>query len=869
MTVASHEEEPDTDLTAPLSGADARTVIERQATAERQMAAVAGIAEAEELCLTSFRHPYARRRVNVIGGTGSGKTALLDALAFVYHYHGIGVTRDLAEADHRSTQVVLVDDAHTLEGAELSLFYETLSGDKSVVFASRSHRTSAPSTEALDDPATTVSTVILHRLDTSDIARRAEIRLKLEVPTQLSDVIADTTWGNLSLVDAALARLHDAHIDGISAATIRSWVGERVAEQLSRMSPAAIDLLAYTAIGAVLDVPVLTALLDISGHQVDELLLDAYASGLLSPTLSEPWGILLPLAQDLVIERLSDGQRAAIQDKLLSVELRSGHLRHHTVRRLADLNFLNRRFVDYVVWNRSPVSAATPSDPGSEKFAARSASDCLAEAASALRRGDLVSVFAGTDSIVERGADPDAPDVQEAVRLAAVAQSWGGNVARTAELHAYLGPDRIGVAAADAVIAAVGAGNHVAAESYGRNARLDAPTSSASGLELMARGTLESLTGDGSEGMRTMMRSVSILRTAGITRQLVDSPAALAALMAMARGEPDVAETALAHRRAARSDDDYEAVRSELLLAWSAMLRGDLAGSAQRVVAVENRKAVTGRDRVLVQGLRVGLARRQGDHVRMAEIWQRVRAELDMYTVDLFNLPSLAEFYVSACWCGDQDALRRHNDCAVHLIEGLGNPPLWSTPFYWHRFVGGALAEDAAEAAAWAHRLGEAGAVSGYARGLADAANVWLDVMDGRVDGPLRSAQRLQQAGLPWEAWLFASQAATRTDDASLRRELVTYAGELSSAHVEGFESAAGHGGMAPAPSPLLARLTAREREVAALVVRGASYREIGAELLISPKTVEHHVARIRRRIGVQSRGEMLEVLRPLSSFII
>src|SRR5699024_4112304 len=117
MTVAPQYDKSGADLRAPRPrhGADGRAVIERQAAAERQMAAVAGITDAEELCLKAFRDPYARRRFNVIGSAGSGITALLDALAFVFHYHGIGVTRDLAEAGHPSTQVVLVDDARSEE----------------------------------------------------------------------------------------------------------------------------------------------------------------------------------------------------------------------------------------------------------------------------------------------------------------------------------------------------------------------------------------------------------------------------------------------------------------------------------------------------------------------------------------------------------------------------------------------------------------------------------------------------------------------------------------------------------------------------------------------------------------------------------
>ncbi|MFD3637658.1 LuxR C-terminal-related transcriptional regulator, partial [Streptomyces sp. NPDC058664] len=58
--------------------------------------------------------------------------------------------------------------------------------------------------------------------------------------------------------------------------------------------------------------------------------------------------------------------------------------------------------------------------------------------------------------------------------------------------------------------------------------------------------------------------------------------------------------------------------------------------------------------------------------------------------------------------------------------------------------------------------------------------------------------------------------------------------------------------------------LSDREREVAELVLLGLTYREIGARLYISAKTVEHHVARIRRRIGARSRSELLSMLRAM-----
>jgi DNA-binding CsgD family transcriptional regulator len=66
------------------------------------------------------------------------------------------------------------------------------------------------------------------------------------------------------------------------------------------------------------------------------------------------------------------------------------------------------------------------------------------------------------------------------------------------------------------------------------------------------------------------------------------------------------------------------------------------------------------------------------------------------------------------------------------------------------------------------------------------------------------------------------------------------------------------------APAGSGARLSDREREVAELLLLGMPYRDIGGQLFISAKTVEHHVARIRRRLGAESRSEMLSMLRAM-----
>jgi DNA-binding CsgD family transcriptional regulator len=52
--------------------------------------------------------------------------------------------------------------------------------------------------------------------------------------------------------------------------------------------------------------------------------------------------------------------------------------------------------------------------------------------------------------------------------------------------------------------------------------------------------------------------------------------------------------------------------------------------------------------------------------------------------------------------------------------------------------------------------------------------------------------------------------------------------------------------------------LTARECEVLALLMQGGRYRDIGAQLSISAKTIEHHVARIAGKFRVRSRAEVM-----------
>ena len=57
--------------------------------------------------------------------------------------------------------------------------------------------------------------------------------------------------------------------------------------------------------------------------------------------------------------------------------------------------------------------------------------------------------------------------------------------------------------------------------------------------------------------------------------------------------------------------------------------------------------------------------------------------------------------------------------------------------------------------------------------------------------------------------------------------------------------------------------LTPRERQVANLLLRGITNRQIGAELQITERTAETHVCRILAKLKLDSRAQLARLLAP------
>ncbi|MGH3933031.1 MAG: response regulator transcription factor, partial [Pseudonocardiaceae bacterium] len=233
-------------------------------------------------------------------------------------------------------------------------------------------------------------------------------------------------------------------------------------------------------------------------------------------------------------------------------------------------------------------------------------------------------------------------------------------------------------------------------------------------------------------------------------------------------------------------------------------------------------------------------------------------------------------------------------------------PALWAAPLHWYGLHAAIVAEHLppaqrlAEAAHHAAALADTAASSPYAAVLAVAASSWRQVMSGEIDPETvqAAARGLHGVGLAWEAARLAGQAATRTTDRRAMASLLTCARALYSGLPAGQDSAPVSGeelddsdrgnehAVEPAADetptqPLAAQvpntgradggdaearsiLSERELEVGRLILTGLTYKQIGERLFISAKTVEHHVARIRQRLGVASRGELFGRLRSL-----
>jgi len=336
---------------------------------------------------------------------------------------------------------------------------------------------------------------------------------------------------------------------------------------------------------------------------------------------------------------------------------------------------------------------------------------------------------------------------------------------------------------------------------------------------------------------------------------LPDTVVALATPVAVLAGDAVTAETLLRDAVAAGTGGPAGVRRHRLLLAW-VRLRVGRFDTAVNELAGSNAKDVEGgRDQLLVAALEAGLARRSGDVARLRDVWTRVDHLLARQAVDLFQLELLEELLVAATRLRQTQRVVPVLAALDAALDGLDRPVDWAVALGWTRLQVAVASDAAVDVLAECDRLRELPAEGARQQAQRAAAEQWGKIFADQVEvDPVNAAvDQLAAHQLPWEASRLAGQAAIRVADAGTARRLLERARELSSAEVQ-LDAAKG----LAQPSGL----SEREIEVATLVVAGRTHREIGAQLFLSPKTVEHHVARIRTKLGATTRAEFLASLR-------
>lgn len=442
-----------------------------------------------------------------------------------------------------------------------------------------------------------------------------------------------------------------------------------------------------------------------------------------------------------------------------------------------------------------------------------------------------------------------------AAKLAAGVHVQENRLARAGALYRHIGKEHIGHEAAWAVLTALGRGELAQAQEWDATLPNENLTNQDAGLVDFARGLIRSVDNERGDALDLLARSIASLAPLGSRIFLPESPAAIAALVAIHSGEPATAEVLL--DRALETDLGGKSGRNRhlLFLGWAQMIQGRLKLAETTVAKVASPQDLNERDWLLHGSLRAGIARRQSDFATMREAWREIRSNTFGISLTLYDLLPIGELLVIAARLRDTDRTAMLLEQANALLSGLGDPPIWAAPLHWHGIQAAFQAEKPDALLPHATALVQAGKQNKYAAILAQAGNTWLAVLRREVDfdSVKASVEALADNGHVWDAARLAGQAALQHPERQGALELMQLAREVSK------DQAA-----LVASTPKSSTLTRRETEVARLVLDGQGYRMIGEQLFISPKTVEHHVARIKNRLGATNRADLLEKLHDL-----
>jgi DNA-binding NarL/FixJ family response regulator len=790
------------------------------------------------------------------GGIGTGKSTVLAQVRSTLRDAGRTVLTRAPRPGDGAEAAFVVDDADQLTDTEIDCLAEKVADLSATVVVACEPLTHRPSLQALATALERENPVLrLGPLPAAEVGR--------VLTTALGSPATVETVRSVLAATAGLPFLLRAAADAVEAPTDAARFA--LLQRLRRVDDATRDALLILSLSHDLGPDDVAAALRLTGAEASALVDRARAGGLVEPSHDRRF---LRLVHESLAQIAGAARHHEIETSLLASQLELSTLSADLAVRLAEHGLRDDRLAEalaeHAAHNRARPARAARLYRAAVTAGATAVSTRLADALALA--GDCTTAARMADELL---GSEDPSERATAVRVAASVAMHDGGAAQAADLFRWLGPypdTLIGSAAATSFLAA---GDADAARVASRSEVAGPPTSTARAARSLAEGLVLSLDQSFAVTVARLGQAVTSENQAGGVAP--DTPAALVTLAALHGGDSVRARSVISRavRAGSAGEEAFSAARHRLLLGWVKMQDGQLGAAGADAAAAEAGEDLHRRDALWAAALRTAIARRSGDSGAVQKHWYAAVEVLAEYSIDLFSLLPLGELWVAGARMRQVDRLEHTLSEAWGLLAALGDPVLWSVPLHWAGVHAGILANSPGAVAPHGQALTAAAGHSAFARALANAGRTWLRVLANHVDTDevTTAARALAQFGLTWDGTRLASQAALQTPDARVSQAMLQLARDLKQTSaveeiVSVSEPPSGTASQATAPSST--KLSDREREVAELLLLGMPYRDIGSQLFISAKTVEHHVARIRRRLGAESRTEMLSMLRAM-----
>ncbi|MEV0668999.1 isoniazid response ATPase/transcriptional regulator IniR [Mycobacterium sp. NPDC050441] len=802
-------------------------------------------------------NPAAPVKLLLSGGIGTGKSTVLTEIRSTLREAGRTVLTRAPRPGDAAEAAFVVDDADQLDDTEIDCLAEKVADPSATVVVA-----CEPLTHRL--PLQALATALERENSVLRVGPMAPAEVGRVLTTALGSPATVETVRSVLAATAGLPFLLRAAADAVEAPADAARFA--LLHRLRRVDDATRDALLILSLSHDLGPDDVAAALRLTGAEAAALVDRARAGGLVEPSHDRRF---VRLVHESLAQIAGAARHHEIETSLLTSQLELSTLSADLAVRLAEHGLRDDRLAEalaeHAAHNRARPARAARLYRAAVTAGAAAVSTRLADALALA--GDCTTAARMADELL---GSEDPSERATAVRVAASVAMHDGGAAQAADLFRWLGPYPDTLISSAAATAFLAAGDADAARASSSSEVAGPPTSTARAARSLAEGLVLSLDQPFAVTVARLSHAVTGYQAGGVAP---DTPAALVTLAALHGGDSVRARSVISRavRAGSAGEEAFSAARHRLLLGWVKMQDGQLGAAGADAAAAEAGEDLHRRDALWAAALRTAIARRSGDSGAVQKHWYAAVEVLAEYSIDLFSLLPLGELWVAGARMRQVDRLEHTLSEAWSLLAGLGNPVLWSVPLHWAGVHAGILANSPGAVAPHGQALTAAAGESAFARALANAGRTWLRVLANHVDTDevTTAARALSQFGLTWDGTRLASQAALQTPDARVSQAMLQLARDLKQTsaieEVEAGPASAPATGAAPqAPAPSSTKLSDREREVAELLLLGMPYRDIGSQLFISAKTVEHHVARIRRRLGAESRTEMLSMLRAM-----